>query len=187
MFSALSAVPEQIDPPKLERQLGLFDSVMMMVGIAIILSIVAILLAILVQPSLEVGEETVGTNEIKNNAVTSNKVLDGSLTDSDIINSGISKIAANSITGDMILADAITLAHLSDDVISSISGQVNITDDSITSEKIANKEVKTEDLDDNSITTAKIKDKMVIFLILFHLFSLFSLHIIFKMQNVKLY
>jgi hypothetical protein len=150
---------EKIIPtPKKESPKDMSKKMMMMVGIAIILSIVAILIAFLVQPSFEIGEQTVGTDELKNNAVTGNQVLDGSLTDLDITNSGISKIAPNSIKGDMILSDAITIAHLSDNVISSISGQVNITNNSITSEKIANKEIKTEDLDDDSITSAKIKD-----------------------------
>ena len=151
--------PKKIMPITSKASLNdMSKKILMIASIAIILSIVAIVLAVVIQPSIDIGEETVGTNEIKNNAVTSNKVLDGSLTDADIINSGISKITANSITGDMIISNAITFSHLSNDVVASITGQVNISNNSITSEKIVNKEVKTEDLDDDCITTGKIKD-----------------------------
>ena len=124
--------------------------------IAIILSFVAIVLAVVVQPSFEIGEESIGIDEIKNDAVTGNKILDGTVTDLDIINSGISRIASNSITGNMILSNAINSNHISNDVLDSISSQVVVSNNSITSDKIVNGEIKTQDIDDNSITSEKI-------------------------------
>jgi hypothetical protein len=58
----------------------------------------------------------------------------------------------------MIQSGTIIFNHLSSDVIASIAGQVNITNNSITSNKIADGTIITADLDDDSITSEKIKD-----------------------------
>jgi uncharacterized Zn finger protein (UPF0148 family) len=125
--------------------------------IALILSITAISSAFLISPT-SLGNAAVGTNELANNSVTGQKVADGTITDADINALGISRIKAKSIAGDQILNNTIALKHLTNDLADSITGAIDIVNDSITSDKIKNGTITTNDLADNSITSAKIKD-----------------------------
>jgi len=132
----------------------------MVLGIAVvafILSIAAISSAVLISPT-SLSAAAVGTEELADNSVTGQKVADGTITDDDINNLGISRIKAKSITGNQILNNTITLAHLTNDLADTITGSVNIANDSITGDKIKNGTITTNDLADNSITSAKIKD-----------------------------
>ena len=130
----------------------------MVLGIAIvafILSIAAISSAFFITPS-SLGAASVGTDELADKSVTGQKISDGTITDADINTLGISRIKAKSITGEQILNNTITLTHLSNDLVDTITGTVNIANDSITGEKIKNGTIRTNDLANDSITSAKI-------------------------------
>jgi hypothetical protein len=124
--------------------------------VAIILSIAAISSALLISPAEILGASSVGTNELASGSVTGGKVADGTLTDADISNTGISKIANNAITSAHILDGAITLLDLDSNLADLISGAANITNESITSNKIKNGTIATNDIANNAITSAKI-------------------------------
>ena len=142
--------------PKLPKQPKPVGKIILpAVIIAIILSVVALILPMVMgTDALSTG--SVGSNELANNAVTSAKINDGSITDDDIDTFGISKIALASISGDHIIANAIDFKHLTSDVSDSITGAVNIANNSITGAMIENGTVDTVDIKDDAITGAKI-------------------------------
>jgi hypothetical protein len=84
--------------------------------------------------------------------------MDGTITDQDISTTGISRIEDNAVKGNQINNGSINFDHLTTDVLDLITGEANISDNSITSEKILNGTIATSDLDDDSVTSAKIKD-----------------------------
>jgi hypothetical protein len=150
----------EIIPKKPKKSKKLEIPTKMVLGIAIIafiLSIAAISSAFLVSPS-SLSAATVGSKELANDSVTSQKVVDGTITDSDIDPIGISRIKANSITGYQIADYTISLSHLTVDLANMLSGTITIENNSITTEKIKNGTIQTNDLAGNSITSAKIKD-----------------------------
>ncbi len=125
--------------------------------VALIISIAAISSAFLVSPS-SISASAVGTSALANNSVTSQKVADGTITDSDINPQGLSRIKAKSITGDQIVNYTISLTHLTGELADKISGTVEITDNSITSEHIKNGTITTIDFASDSVTSTIIKD-----------------------------
>lgn len=132
----------------------------MVLGIAIIafiISIAAISSALLITPT-SLSAAAVGTDELADNSVTGQKVADGTITDADINTLGISRIKAKSVTGEQIFNNTIALIHLTNDLVDTITGAVDIANDSITSEKIKNGTIITNDLADSSITSEKILD-----------------------------
>lgn len=108
--------------------------------VAVVISVVAIALAAILQPTLTIGAEAVGTNELADDAVTSGKIADGTITDADIADGSI------------------TLQDLSSAVVNVITGIENIADNSITSAEIADETIQTVDIANNSITSEKIAD-----------------------------
>jgi hypothetical protein len=126
--------------------------------LAIVLSIVAIIFSVFVSPILTLGTGSVSQNELADDSVTSNKIADGSLTDSDINNLGISKIAEDSINSNNIVDNSILFNDINSNTINLLTGLNAIANDSITSEKIANFSINTNDLANNSITGQKIVD-----------------------------
>lgn len=150
-------VQPQHEKKKQPSVLGTSNKMALGIGIvAIILSIAAISSALLISPAATLGASSVGTNELASGSVTGGKVADSTLTDADISNTGISKIANNAITSAHILDGAITLLDLDSSLADSISGAANITNESITSNKIKNGTIATSDIANNAITSAKI-------------------------------
>lgn len=105
--------------------------------LAIIISVVAIASTFVVTPAMDIGASSVGENELKDESVTSSKILDGTIIDDDISDDGISKIADDAITSDQILRNSIMLQDLNSEVIAAMTGVVEIANNSITGEKIA--------------------------------------------------
>jgi hypothetical protein len=124
--------------------------------IALILAVVAIVVALVITPGGTPSAGSVTSNELANDAVTSGKILDGTIADDDISSLGISKITADSIISSMIQDNTITYDDLTNDVVDSITGAVNISNNSITTDKIKNGTIQTVDLDDDCVTSAKI-------------------------------
>ena len=144
--------------PKGPKQVG--KIVLPAVIIAIILSIVALILPMIMGTSaLSTG--SVGSNELANNAVTGAKINDGTITDDDIETFGISRIALASISGDHIISNAIDFKHLNSDVSDAITGAVSIANNSITGAMIQNGTIDTVDIKDNAVTSAKIPNDAV--------------------------
>lgn len=116
---------------------------------AIVLSILAILLAILFNP-VTLGSGAVGQQQLANNSVTNAKVADGSINNA--------KIADDSIDSDNLIDSSILLEDLSLSTISNLTGLNVIANDSITGDKIANFSITESDLENSSITSQKIVD-----------------------------
>lgn len=106
--------------------------------LAIVISIVAIASTVIVKPVSTIGASSVGENELANNSVTSSKVVDGTLTDDDVSDTGISKIADDAIASDQIISNSIMLQDLNSEVLAAMTGVVEIANNSITGEKLAN-------------------------------------------------
>jgi len=121
--------------------------------LAIVISIVAVASTVIVKPVSTIDAGAVSENELADNSVTSGKVADGALTDADISDSGISKIAGN----------AITLLHLSSEVIEAMTGETTVStaiaDDSVTSAMIVNGTITDDDITDTGIS--KISDNAI--------------------------
>lgn len=120
-------------------------------GIAVILSLIAIGAAFMVTPTATIGAGSVGQTELADDAVTSGKIVDGTITDDDITDDGISKLVDN----------AVMLADLSTEVLDTIAGTGEIANNSVTSAKIRDRNVTTADLANDSVTNAKIASEAV--------------------------
>lgn len=184
----------------LNKRMAVFDSYLLSVGIgygerremnqtaivgiavvALVLSVGALGAAFLMNPESSIGAGSIDTDHLSDDAVTSSKVLDGTLTDDDVSTEGLSKIADDAIGSDHIGAAQILLAHLSSEVLSEMSGVVDLLNNSITGDKIADGtitgadlainlinsasiidlSVQTSDLADDAVTTSKIADETI--------------------------
>ena len=119
---------------------------MITAALAIVISIIAVVSSVFLNPLAAIEAGSVGENELADNSVTSSKIADGTITDEDINNAGISKIIDGSIT----------MNDFSSAVTDVITGVAEIANNSITSEKIANGTITTDDLADDSVTSDKI-------------------------------
>jgi len=135
--------------------------------VALLLSLVAITSAFVITPEMTIEDRSVDNNKLADDSVTSNKIIDETITSQDM--------ADNSISSSHIINGAITLSDLNSEVIDNITGTIDIVvdipDNSITSEKIADGEVKSDDIAEdavggseiisNSISSDELKDKSV--------------------------
>lgn len=128
--------------------------------IAIILSIVAIALPIVLEED-NLAINSVGTDEIVDSSITGGKILDGSITDSDIRNIGLSRLAINSVTGQIILNGTIDISDLSNKTIDDLTSLILIANNSITGIKIADGTIDTVDIKNEAITGGKIKNETI--------------------------
>jgi len=128
--------------------------------IAIILSLVAIALPIVLEED-NLAINSVGTDEIVDSSVTGGKILDGTITDSDISNIGLSRLAINSVTGQIILNGTIDISDLSDKTIDDLTSLILIANNSITGIKIADGTIDTVDIKNEAITGGKIKNETI--------------------------
>jgi hypothetical protein len=138
--------------------------------VAVIISVVAIVSAVALKPTLRIGAGAIGTNELANGSVTGEKILDGTVTDVDITTDGISNIADDAVGSGQIADNSIALQDLSSDVAAVIAGVENIADNSITGAKIQDGTITDVDISvegisriaDNSITGAMVQDGTLI-------------------------
>jgi|GEM_PF-2332876 len=129
--------------------------------VALVLSVGALGAAVLMNPESSIGAGSIDTDHLADDAVTSSKVLDGTLTDDDISTDGLSNIADDAIGSDHIGAAQILLSHLSSEVLAEMSGVVDLLNNSITGDKIADGTITGADLALNLINSASIIDLSV--------------------------
>jgi hypothetical protein len=130
--------------------------------LAIILSLVAILAAVVVQPDTEIKSGSIDSEKIGNSAVTSSKladntvttedIADGTITDNDINTTGISRIKDSSIGTNHLTQTVLDLLYLNVSFIGN---------NSITSEKIKDYNIKNVDIANNTISSEKILDNTI--------------------------
>jgi len=118
--------------------------------VALLLSIVAIASAFVMTPETTVQDDSIDNNKLADDSVTSEKIIDDSITDEDI--------SEDAITSYHIHSGTILLSDLSSEIIASMSGVVEIPDDSITGEEIASDAITDEELADDSVSTTHIID-----------------------------
>jgi len=119
--------------------------------IAIIISIIAITAAVVITPEATtiIGENEVSEFELAEDSVASNHIIDGTIAGADV---GSSIIDSNHI-----LDETILLADLHSEVLASMTGIVNIVDNSITSTAISNGSIYDRHVaDDADISPSKI-------------------------------
>ncbi len=119
--------------------------------IAIIISIIAITAAVVITPgaTTTIGENEVSEFELADDSVASNHIVDGTIASADV--------GSSIITSSHILDETILLANLNSEVIASMTGVVNIVDNSITGTAIASGSIYDRHVaDDANITPSKI-------------------------------
>lgn len=159
--------PQNIAEPSQHKESKSSSKMIMgLAMVAIVLSAAALSAAFLISPEAKIDSNSIGTTELQDSSVTSNKITNGAIKDEDINDNGISRIQINAITTSNILDGTITFQDFATDVYEKIINQTivsdNIANNSITSEKIKDDEVKTNDIANNSITSLKIKDGEIV-------------------------
>jgi len=99
-------------------------------NISITVAVFAIVLATvaITNSFVKTSDGTISGSELADNSVAGSTIVDGAITDDDISDTGISKFADGSIT----------LADLTSEVLAEMSGVVEILDNSILGNKLAN-------------------------------------------------
>ena len=122
---------------------------MVVAALAIIISIAAIISAVVIKPEADIDGVTASDFEIIDDSVTGAKIEDGTITDEDISDAGISKISE------------VHLEDLGADVLEALANAGVITENSITSFFIANGTINSDDIGSNAVAGSEIVDGSV--------------------------